>query len=85
MYKTDMITMLSNSLSQQHNVNRLTCHITMKVVSEDSSCSMVGLGARAACAEVSTGSLGDLKAKLHLAKRFKGTLKVHMDPGIYGR
>jgi hypothetical protein len=83
MYKTGMITMLSNSLSQQPNVNRLTCHITIKVVSEDSSCSMVGLGARAACAEVSTGSVGDLEAKY--VQRFKGTLKVHMDPGIYGR
>jgi hypothetical protein len=58
-----MIAMLSNSLIQQQNANRLTCHITMKEVSEDSSCSMVGWGARAACAEVSTGSVGDSKAK----------------------
>jgi hypothetical protein len=50
-----MITMLSNSQLQQHNVNRLTFQITMKVVSEDSSCSMAWWGARAACAEVSTG------------------------------
>jgi hypothetical protein len=48
-----MIAMLTNSLLQQSNVNRLTCHITMKVVSEDSSCSMVWWSARAACAEVS--------------------------------
>jgi hypothetical protein len=50
-----MTTMLSNSLLQQNNVNRLTCHVTMKLVSEDSSCSMVWWGARAACAEVSIG------------------------------
>jgi hypothetical protein len=48
--QTGTMTMLSNSLNQQHNANSLTCHITMKVVSEDSSCSMVGWGARAACA-----------------------------------
>jgi hypothetical protein len=35
----------------------------MKVVSEDSSCSMVGWGARAACAEVSIGSVEESKAK----------------------
>jgi hypothetical protein len=55
--------MLSNSLIEQHDANRLTCHIKMKVVSEISSCSMVGWGARAACAEVSTGSVEDSKAK----------------------
>jgi hypothetical protein len=59
-----MITMLSNSLIPQHNVNSLACHITMKVVSEDFSYSMVGWGARAraACAEVSTGSVEASKA-----------------------
>jgi hypothetical protein len=57
-----MITMLSNSLIPQHNVNSLARHITMKVVAEDSSCSMVGWGARAACAEVSTGSVEASKA-----------------------
>jgi hypothetical protein len=59
-----MITMLSNSLIQQHNVNRLACHITMNIVSEDFSCSMVVGGARAACAEVSTGSMEASKANL---------------------
>jgi hypothetical protein len=49
----------------------------MKVVSEDWSCSMVGWGARAACAEVSTGSVGASKAK--------HGHKVHMDYGIHGR
>jgi hypothetical protein len=72
-----MITMLTNSLVQHHNENRLTCHITIKVVSEDSSCSMVGWGARAACADVSRRSVGDTKAKHEQ--------KVQMDPGIYGR
>jgi hypothetical protein len=43
MYKTGMITMLSNSLPQQQNVNRLTCHIAIKVVSED-SCVEVSIG-----------------------------------------
>jgi hypothetical protein len=55
--KTSMITMLSNSINQQHNVNRLTCHITMKIVSAGSSDSMVGLGARGACAEMPPGSV----------------------------
>jgi hypothetical protein len=36
------VPMFSNSLIQQHNAIRLTCHITIKVVSEDSSCSMSG-------------------------------------------
>jgi hypothetical protein len=58
-----MITMLFNSLIQHCHVNRLTRHITMKVVSEDSSCSMVGWGARAACAVVYTESERDSKAK----------------------
>jgi hypothetical protein len=49
LYKTGMITMFSNSLIQQHNVKRSACYITIKVVLEDSSCSMVGWGARAAC------------------------------------
>jgi hypothetical protein len=71
-----MITMLSNSLIQQHNANGWTCHITMKCVSEDSSCSMVGWGAMAACDEMSTGSVQDLKAK--------HSQKVHMNPHVYG-
>jgi hypothetical protein len=62
-YKTGMIAMLSNPLIQRHDVNRWTCHIAMKVVSKDFSCSMVGWGARAACAEVSTGSVEASKAK----------------------
>jgi hypothetical protein len=70
-----MITMLSNSRTQQHNVNRLACDITMEVESDDSSCSMLGWGAKAACAEVSTGSVEGSKAKhCHNA---------HMDPGVY--
>jgi hypothetical protein len=58
-YKTGMITMHSNSLIHQHNmnVNELTCHITMTLVPADSSCSVGWLGTRAACAEVSTGSV----------------------------
>jgi hypothetical protein len=58
-----MITMLPNSLIQQHNVNRLICDITIKVASENSSCSMVVWGARAACVEVFTGSVEASKAK----------------------
>jgi hypothetical protein len=58
-----MITMLTNFLIQQNNSNILSCHITMKVVSEDSYCSLLGWVARVACAEVSTGSLEHLKAK----------------------
>jgi hypothetical protein len=49
--------------TMRDNANRLTRHITMKVVSEDFSCFMVGCGARAACAEVSTGSVEVSKAK----------------------
>jgi hypothetical protein len=63
LFEAGTITILPNSLIQQHNVNKLACHITMKVVAEDSSCSMVGWGARAACAEVSTGSVEASKAK----------------------
>jgi hypothetical protein len=76
-YKSGMITMLSNILIQEHNVNRLACHITMKVVSENSSCSMVGWGARVACAEVSTGSVEASKANLGF--------RCHMAPGKHGR
>jgi hypothetical protein len=39
------------------------CHITLKVVSDDPSCFMLGWGARAACAEVSTGSVEASRAK----------------------
>jgi hypothetical protein len=52
-----MITMLSNSLIEKLNVNRRTCRIAMKVVSEDTFRSVVWGGARAACAEVSAGSV----------------------------
>jgi hypothetical protein len=69
--------MLSNSLIQQHNVKRLVCHATMKVASEDSFCSMVGWGARAACSEVSTESVEASKANLGF--------RCHMAPSIYGR
>jgi hypothetical protein len=69
-YKTGMITMLSNSLIQQHNMNWLTCYITIKVVSADSSWSVVWWGARAACAEVARGVYGLLKAQ--------------QSPGVYG-
>jgi hypothetical protein len=72
-----MIKMPSNFSIQQHNVNRLACHNTMKVVSEDSSCSMVGWGARAAYAKVSTGSGETSKANLGF--------KYHMAPGIHRR
>jgi hypothetical protein len=67
----------STAQREQIDMSHQGCDITMKIVSEDSSCSMVGWGARAACAEVSTGSVGDSKA-MH-------GQKVHMDPGIYGR
>jgi hypothetical protein len=77
------ILMLSNSLLQQHNVNRLTCHITMKVVSEDSSCSMVWWGARAACAEVSIGQWNP--RKLSMAWGAIWHLRCHMAPDTYGR
>jgi hypothetical protein len=59
LFEAGTITMLPNSLIQQYNVKKLACHITMK----DSSSSMVGWGARAACAEVSTGSVEASKAK----------------------
>jgi hypothetical protein len=49
----------------------------MKRVSADSCCSVVWCGARAACAEVSTGSLGASKAKHGHG--------LHMEPSIYGR
>jgi hypothetical protein len=72
-----MIIMLSNSLIKQLNVNRRTCHIAMKVVSADSFSSVVLWGARAACAEVSTGSLEASRAKLGF--------RSHMAPSIFGR
>jgi hypothetical protein len=75
-----MITMLSNSLIKQLNVSRRTCHIAIKVVSTDSFCSVVWWGARAACAEVSTGSVEASKARLgfrsHIAPK-KMKLKVN--------
>jgi hypothetical protein len=61
-----MITMLFNSLIEQLNVSRRTCHIAMKVESADSFCSVVWWGAKAACAEVSTGSAEASKARLGL-------------------
>jgi hypothetical protein len=63
-YSTGMTTVLSNSLIEQLNMNRRTCHIAMKVVSADSFCSIVWWGARSACAEVSTGSVEASKARL---------------------
>jgi hypothetical protein len=54
-----MITMLSNSLIEQLNVNRRTCHIAMKVVTADSFCYVLA----SACAEVYTGSVEASKAK----------------------
>jgi hypothetical protein len=56
--------MLSNSLIEQHNVNRRTCHIAMNVVSADSSCSVVGWVARATWAEVSAGFVEASNANL---------------------
>jgi hypothetical protein len=47
MFKTGMITVLSNSLFEQLNVDRRTCHIAMKAVSAYSFCSVIGWGARA--------------------------------------
>jgi hypothetical protein len=47
----------------------------MKVVSADSSCSVVWWGARAACAEVSTGSVEASKAKHGPG--------LHMEPSKY--
>jgi hypothetical protein len=49
---------LPNSTAQCEQID-----VTMKAVSEDSSCSKVGWGARAACPEVSAGSVEDSKAK----------------------
>jgi hypothetical protein len=72
-----MITMLSNSQIEQLNVNRRICHISMKVASADSFCSVVLWGTRAACAEVFTGSVEASKARLGF--------RSHMAPGIYGR
>jgi hypothetical protein len=56
--------MLSNSLIQQLNVNRRTCHIAMTVVSADPFCSVVLWDARAACAVVSTENVSSSKARL---------------------
>jgi hypothetical protein len=75
--QTAMIALLSNYLIEQLNVNRRTCHIAMKVVSAGSFCSMVWWGARAVCAEVSTGSVEASKARLGF--------KSHMAPSINGR
>jgi hypothetical protein len=63
-YKIGMMTMLPNSLIEQLNVNRRTCHIAMKVVSADSFCSMVWWGARVARAEAWAGSVEASKARL---------------------
>jgi hypothetical protein len=80
-YKSGMITMLSNSLNEQLDVNRRTCHIAMKVVSAGSFCSVVWWSARAACAGVLTGSVEALKARLG----FKSLFRSHMASGTYGR
>jgi hypothetical protein len=58
------MTMLFNSLIERLNVNRRTFHIAMKVLLADCICSVVWWGARAACAEVSTGFVGASKARL---------------------
>jgi hypothetical protein len=70
-----MITMLSNSIIEQLNMNRRTGHIAMKVVSADSFCSVVWWGARAACAEVSTGSVEASKANLGFGSQM--ALRIH--------
>jgi hypothetical protein len=67
---------------QLPNLTAQCIHIYMshhhEVVLDDSSCSMDGWGARAACSEVSTGSVGDSQAK--------HGQKVQKDPeGIHGR
>jgi hypothetical protein len=69
-----MIVMLSNSLIQQHNVqfDMLACQITMSIVSEESSCSMVWWGASTACAEVSTGSVEAPEVKSYYYTNFLG-------------
>jgi hypothetical protein len=81
-----MITMLSNSLIEQLYVNRRTCHIAMTVVSADSFRSMVWWGARAACADVSTGSVDVSKARLgvrsHMALRTT-RLPVYTEDYVY--
>jgi hypothetical protein len=65
MYKIGMIKMLSNSLIEQLNVSRRTCHISMKVVSAVIFLlRVVWWGVRAACAQVSTGSMEASKARL---------------------
>jgi hypothetical protein len=56
-----MMTMLSDSLIQKHNEQIDMSHHHEE--SEAFSCSMVGWVARAACAEVSTGSREASKAK----------------------
>jgi hypothetical protein len=74
--------MLSSSQIQQRNVSRWACHSTMKVVSEDSACSMVGVQGQLArtCAEVSTGSVEALKANLgfrcHMAPKVNNFIVV---------
>jgi hypothetical protein len=67
--------MLSNSLIEQLNMNRRTGHIAIKVVSADSFCSVVWWGARAACAEVSTGSVEASKANLGFGSPM--ALRIH--------
>jgi hypothetical protein len=76
-----MITVLSNSVTQQHSVSRLTWHVTIKGVSADSSCSVVWWGARAACTEVSAGSVETWKAKLGL----KGLLDYMLQKCMEGK
>jgi hypothetical protein len=76
-----------HSRIQQHNANRLTCHITMKVVSEDSSCSIVAtlLGGVQVQLVMRCLQCQWETRKPSVAQRSKWTLQVHMDPGIYGR
>jgi hypothetical protein len=74
-----MITMLSNSLIEQLNVNRRTCNMAMTVVFADSFCSVVWWAARAACAEVFTGSV-------EASTRLQEPYYIGKNPSIiYGR
>jgi hypothetical protein len=50
----------------------------MKVVSADSSCSVVWCGARVACADMSTGSVRASKARLGLSKYMDEYIFFHM-------
>jgi hypothetical protein len=55
------------------------CHITKKVISADSSCSVVWWGSRAVCAEVSTGSVEASEARLGVGLPY-GLLRFQFNP-----